>query len=96
MEVGTSYINKAGKDYEYFSLGADWNKIKKQYGYTKDDMFKLFNESFLDDGINAGKSFSFSHSPIGDTGSLGMEYKYLKQNDYVYNSSTMTMTPKNK
>jgi RHS repeat-associated protein len=92
----TSYIAQAGKDYTYFSLGDDWKVIQKQYGFTNDDMFKLFNEPFLDDGINAGKSFTFSHNPIGDTGSLGQEYAYLKQNGYVYNSSTMTMVPKYK
>ncbi len=90
----TSYINKAGKDYEYFSLGDDWNKIRKQYGYTEDDMFKLFNESFLDDGINAGKTFKFSHNPVKDTGSLGKEYQYLLDNNYKWDAGTMTMYPR--
>jgi hypothetical protein len=90
----TSYITKAGDDYTYFNLGKNWDSIKTQYGYTDQDMFKLFNESFLDDGINAGKNFKFSHNPIGDTGALGMEYNYLKQNGYIYDPSKMMMTPK--
>ena len=57
-------------------------------------MFKLFNESFLEDGVNAGKTFHFSHNPINDTGALGMEYKYLWRNNYKWNPSTMTMSPK--
>ena len=90
-----SYIQKA-KDggYSYFDLGEDWGIIETKYNLTDDDMFKVFNEPFLDDGINGGKSFTFSHNPVGDTGALGKEYNYLKQNGYVYNSSTMTMTPK--
>ena len=68
--------------------------IQAQYGYTDDDMFKLFNESFLDDGINAGKTFQFSHNPVGDTGTLGQEFKYLLKNNYSRNETTMTMVPK--
>lgn len=45
-------------------------------------MFKLFNESFLDDGINARKDFYFSHNPIGDTGALGQELNYILENGY--------------
>ena len=56
----TSYITKAGNDYTYFSLGSEWDDIKKVYKFTDEDMFKLFNEAFLDDGINAGKTFYFS------------------------------------
>ncbi len=90
----TSYITKAGSEYEYFSLGKDWDTIKIKYGYTDDDMFKLFNESFLDDGINAGKTFQFSHNPVDDKGALGQEFKYLSQNNYLWDETTMTMIPK--
>ncbi|MGN0161102.1 MAG: hypothetical protein ACI4AQ_06925 [Lachnospiraceae bacterium] len=89
----TSYITKAGDDYTYFSLGNDWNTIKAKYGYTDNDMFKLFNEAFLDDGINAGKTFQFSHNPIKDTGTLGQEYQYLLKNNYKWDGGTMTMKP---
>lgn len=57
-------------------------------------MFKVFNESFLDDGINAGKIFQFSHNPVGDEGTLGKEFEYLKANNYKWNSSTLTMEPR--
>lgn len=90
----TSYITKAGSDYEYFSLGTEWDTIKTKYGYTDNDMFKLFNESFLDDGINAGKTFQFSHNPVGDNGALGMEFEYLKVNSYKWNSTTLTKSPR--
>ena len=91
----TSYITKAGDDYTYFSLGNEWNIIKAKYGYTDDDMFKLFNEAFLDDGINAGKTFHFSHNPINDTDSLGKEYQYLLKNNYKWDAGSMTMKPRN-
>ena len=90
----TSYITKAGDDYSYFSLGNEWNTIKAKYGYKDDDMFKLFNEAFLDDGINAGKTFQFSHNPINDTGALGQEYQYLLRNNYKWDAGTMTMKPR--
>lgn len=51
------------------------------------------NEAFLDDGINAGKTFQFSHNPLNDTGSLGKEYQYLLQNNYIWDDITMTMSP---
>lgn len=57
-------------------------------------MFKLFNESFLDDGINAGRTFRFSHNPLGDEEALGKEFKYLSQNNYLWDETTMTMIPK--
>ena len=90
----TSYITKAGDDYTYFNLGSEWEDIKTQYGYTDNDMFKLFNEAFLDDGINAGKVFQFSHNPVNDQGALGQEYQYLLKNDYIWDGTTMTMSPK--
>lgn len=70
--VATSYITNSGDDYTYLNLGKNWDNIKTQYGYTDQNMFKLFNESFLGDGLNAGKYLNFSHSPIGDTVALGM------------------------
>ena len=90
----TSYITKAGDEYTYFSLGSEWNTIKEKYGFTDDDMFKLFNEVFLDDGINGGKTFYFSHNPINDGGALGMEYEYLLKNNYIWDETTMTMKPR--
>lgn len=90
----TSYITKAGNDYTYFSLGSEWDDIKKAYKFTDKDMFKLFNETFLDDGINAGKTFYFSHDPINDRGALGNVYRYLLKNGYEWNRTTQTMAPK--
>ncbi len=90
----TSYITKAGDEYTYFSLGSEWDAIKGKYGFTDDDMFKLFNEGFLDDGIYGGKTFYFSHNPINDRGALGMEYEYLLKNNYIWNETTMTMKPR--
>ena len=60
----------------------------------KGKTFKLFNEGFLDDGINGGKTFYFSHNPINDRGALGMEYEYLLKNNYIWNETTMTMKPR--
>ena len=88
----TSYIVKAGDEYTYFSID-DWNAIKNKYNFTDDDMFSLFNEAFLDDGINEGKIFQFSHNPIGDEGALGKEFKYLLENNYFLDEATMTMRP---
>lgn len=56
-------------------------------------MFKLFNEAFLDDGINAGKSFKFSHNPVDDTDSLGKEFRYLSENGYIWDDKAMMMRP---
>ena len=78
----TSYITKAGSEFTYFNLGKNWDDIKSTYRYTDQDMFTLFNESFLDDGINAGKNFYFSHKPKTDTGFLGQELRYLLDNGY--------------
>ncbi len=89
----TSYITKAGDDYTYFDLGDKWATTQGKYGYSDKDMFKLFNEPFLDDGINEGKIFRFSHNPIGDTGALGMEYEYLFNNGYRWNEKMMAMIP---
>ena len=90
----TSYVTKAGKDYEYFSLGNEWDRVAEQYGLSEKEMFKLFNEPFLDDGINAGKTFYFSHNPKGDQGSLGMEFKYLEKNGYGWKNKPFSMQPK--
>ena len=89
----TSYITKAGKDYTYFDLGSEWDDIKKFYGFTDEDMFKLFNESFLDDGINEGKTFYFSHDPVNDSGALGKEFEYLKENGYSWDGINKVMRP---
>lgn len=88
----TSYISKAGNEYEYFSLGNEWDAIKAQYGYTDKDMFKKFNIPFLDKGIKSGKTFQFSHNPVSDTGALGMEYQYLKNRGYIWDEATMSMS----
>ncbi|MFV0394902.1 MAG: hypothetical protein ACK5LC_10985 [Coprobacillaceae bacterium] len=82
----TSYITKAGEDYTYFDLGADWDTIKEAQGLTDQEMFDLYNTSFLDDAMSASKPIHFSHNPIGDTGFLGQELQYIinPQNGYGY------------
>lgn len=54
---------------------------------------ELFNESFLEDGVNSSKIFHFSHNPIGDTGALGKEYQFLLENNYIWDAKTMTIRP---
>lgn len=84
-ESPMNYINRAkNSGYAYFDLGEDWSLIQKRYDLTNDDMFKLFNEPFLDDGINYGKTFHFSHDPRIDTGFLNDEYNYLLKNGYEF------------
>ena len=77
----SSYIKKAGKEFEYFDLGKDWDIIKMKYNLTDDEIFELFNKPFLDKGINKGKTFYFSHNPLNDVGTLGKEYRYLLNNN---------------
>ena len=86
----TSYVNQAGDDYTYFSI-ENCGQIQSQYGFDDNDMFMLFNEPFLDDGINSGKIFSFLHNPIGDTGALGREFQYLLQNGYQFDEFTLLL-----
>ena len=52
-----AYVSNGGT---YFSLRNEWDTIKTKYGYSDGDMFKLFNEAFLGDGIN-GKNYSNFH-----------------------------------
>ena len=71
-------IAEAEKD-TYFSLGENWNKIKDKYGFSDDDMFKLFNIPALDDAAKAGKTIRFCHNPeLIEGKSLWNEYMYLK------------------
>lgn len=44
-DLMSSFITRAGEDFTYFSID-NWDDIKTEYGFTDDDMFKLFNESF--------------------------------------------------
>jgi len=89
-----SYIVKAGNDHSYFSLGGEWDKIKAAQGLTDQEMFDLYNKRFLQDGIDAGKTFEFSHPPARDPFFLGQEYKYLMAHGYTYDPVTMLATPK--
>ena len=63
----------------YFDLGKNWNKLEEKYGFSDDDMFKLFNIPALDDAVKAGKTIRFCHDPeaFKET-SLYDEYIYLK------------------
>ncbi len=70
---------------KYDGGGATSYITKAEYGYSNDDMFKLFNEAFLDDGINAGKTFQFSHNPINDTGALGKALEIFNSNISTFN-----------
>jgi hypothetical protein len=89
-----NYIEKAGTDHTYFSLGADWDTIKAAHGLTDDDMFNLFNTRFLQDGIDEGKTFHFSDDPRKSEGFLGAEFDFLKSHGYKFDPSTMTAIPK--
>lgn len=37
----TSYVTKAGKDYEYFSLGNEWDRVAEQCGLSEKEMFQI-------------------------------------------------------
>ena len=47
-------------------------------------MFRLFNKRFLQEGIDEGKTFFFSHYPKNDTGALHDEYKFIMQKENGY------------
>ncbi|KGJ71732.1 hypothetical protein GY21_20210 [Cryobacterium roopkundense] len=90
----TNYVSRAEEGgYEYFSLGDKWDPIMEAQKLDMADMFTSYNVPFLDDAIAAGKTFHFSHDPIGDTGSLLKEFEYLKDSGYRYDPETMTATP---
>lgn len=90
----TNYINRAGNNCTYFDLGKDWGAIRDAQGLTDNDMFNLYNKRFLQDGIDAGKTFKFSHNPVGADGFLGDELKYLENHGYEFDEATMQATPK--
>ncbi|MCH5268110.1 MAG: hypothetical protein J1E62_07175 [Lachnospiraceae bacterium] len=74
---------RKGKDYTYFDLRQEWETIELKYGFTDDDMFYLFNEPFLDEGVNEGKIFVFSHVPtleVFKDDAIRKEWNYLKDN----------------
>lgn len=85
-ESSDNYINKAKSTGDmYFNMGKDWDRIKKMYGITDDDMFKLFNEPVLDDAVKLGKTIRFSQNPedYPKKDAIYQEYDYLK-NKYHY------------
>ena len=86
-----SYIVKAGKKHEYFSLGDDWAKIQKKYQLKDSDMFEMFNKPFLDNAIKEKKVFYFSHDPRNEAGALRQEYNYLIKHGYQYIPDSMMM-----
>ncbi|MFD0671922.1 hypothetical protein [Cohnella sp. GCM10027633] len=76
-----SYVSRAGGESSYFSLGSDWDKIKKTYELMDKDMFKLFNVPALDDAVLSGKTIKFSHDPsleIYEGSALADEWIYLQ------------------
>ncbi len=89
-----SYIAKAGDNHEYFSLGGAWDSVKAAHNLTDEDMFRLFNTRFLQEGIDEGKVFAFSHDPEIDTLTLHKEWEYLNNHGYRYDPVTMTSSPK--
>lgn len=42
---------------------------------------------------NNGKIFQFSHDPVNGQGALEKEFRYLLENNYVWDATTMTMFP---
>ncbi|WP_051973761.1 hypothetical protein, partial [Cryobacterium sp. MLB-32] len=89
----TNYVSKAEEGgYEYFSLGDQWGPIMKAQDLDMADMFASYNAPFLDDAIAQGKTFHFSHDPIGDTKSLHKEFEYMQGRGYRYDPDSMTAT----
>ena len=75
-----SYIAVAGDSASYFDLGKDWNVIQEQYDLTDAEMFEYFNQPFLDDALNEGKTICFSHDPTEYAGTyLAQEWEYIKE-----------------
>jgi signal transduction histidine kinase len=65
--------------YTYFQMPeATWNKLAAEYG---DDMW-LINQQFLQQQIDAGKSFLLTHNPFNQTGSYARELQYLSDAGY--------------
>ena len=89
-----NYIEMAGENHTYFSLGDSWDSIKTAHGLTDNDMFNLFNKRFLQEGIDRGETFHFSHDPVSDRFTLHDEYAYLEDHGYRYDPQTMTAFPK--
>ncbi|MER2260918.1 MAG: LXG domain-containing protein [Psychrobacillus sp.] len=74
-----SYINKAGNNSTYFSMGDDWGTIQRKYDLSNEEMFELFNVPALEDAVTSGKAIRFSHNPNEATGFLKDEWEYLKR-----------------
>ncbi len=88
----SSYVAQAGDKHSYFSVGEHWDDIKKAQGLSDAQMFDKYNVPFLDDAIKEGKTFHFSHDPRVADGALRDEYIHLKNNDFIFVETTMTMS----
>lgn len=77
-----NYIEFAEKHgANYFDMGSEWNRIQEEYGFTDDDMFRLFNAPILDEAIQAGNTIVYAHNPeeASHNSALYKEWEYLKK-----------------
>lgn len=96
-DPATNYVDRAGSDHTYFSLGKDgWDLTKARQGLDDDGMFDTYNRRFLADAVAARKPIDFSHDPTvlenKDT-SLHKEFEYLIDKGYVFDARTHSMLP---
>lgn len=81
-KVSPNYIDYAEKHgANYFDMGSEWSRIQKEYGFTDDDMFRLFNAPALDEAIQSGKTIVYAHDPneASKDEALYKEWEYLKK-----------------
>jgi hypothetical protein len=81
-EGGVSYIEEAGKKdnkFMYFDLDAKWNQLKVKYNLTDKEIYEYINKYALYEAARNKKTFVFSHNPVNASGTLGEEWKYIKE-----------------
>ncbi|WP_110953616.1 hypothetical protein [Anaerosinus massiliensis] len=78
---GVSYVQVA-KDMEatYFEV-RNWSQLVAEFGET--NMWKI-NQKFLEQQVNAGKNFVFSHNPFEADGYFLNEVDYLISRGYTF------------
>lgn len=61
--ASTSYINKAGNDFTFFSMGDLWDEASYLVDKNNDEIWRI-NKQFIDNQILLKKEFWFSHDPF--------------------------------